>query len=289
MEGYRKYTKEQLQKIYDEEYMKGTTTDELAAKYHTDFTYQFKQHGIKVMPFGKFRSMNRERYYNTSIKWDFKDITNGDEAYILGFLYADGSTQVVSKQVCLKISKDDRQVLEEIGSYICTGYNLSEEKNKNSLQFHISSPAIYENIEKWNLRKKKEERTQSLPPIEKHLLRHFIRGYFDGDGTIYMDKNFLRCNICSTNIEWLQKIQELFIVEGIESKINIEKRKGRMMKCPQGMIMSKYDMGRLFIRRNHALEKLYHYLYQDAGIRLNRKYEKFHNWMKSKNLINDEH
>ena len=45
-----------------------------------------------------------------------------------------------------------------------------------------------------------------IPNIPKNLIRHFIRGYFDGDGTIFMDRKYYKSNICSICENFLKEL-----------------------------------------------------------------------------------
>ena len=114
-----------------------------------------------------------------------------------------------------------------------------------------------------------------IPNLPKHLYRHFIRGYFDGDGTVFMDRKWLRSNICSISENFLIELQGLLNDENIENRINVEIRKNKKYKVPQGVSENCMNMYRLYVSKQEALKKFYHYLYDDATIYLERKKIKF--------------
>ena len=108
------------------------------------------------------------------------------------------------------------------------------------------------------------------------LHRDFIRGYFDGDGSIFICGNkYLKCNICSPTIQILEDIQNILKENNIYSTINKENRIGKTLIIPTGTCIAKKDMYRLFIRRKEDIKKFYYFLYKDADIFLSRKKDKF--------------
>lgn len=117
----------------------------------------------------------------------------------------------------------------------------------------------------------------AIPPMDVSLLRHFMRGYFDGDGTIFRcgshkDTVILKCNICSPTKGILEEFRDILHSNGIHSSINMEKRRGKAMLVLGKTIIGKVDMYRLFIRRKVDIEKLYHFFYDDSTIYLERKF-----------------
>lgn len=118
--------------------------------------------------------------------------------------------------------------------------------------------------------------------MDEQFLRHFIRGYFDGDGTIFVCNvkgvpKYLKGNICSPTENILKEIQDKLLKYGIESTINIEKRQGKRKRTPFGECVCKTDMYRLFFRKKDSIRKLYYFLYKDSTIYLERKKEVFDN------------
>lgn len=112
--------------------------------------------------------------------------------------------------------------------------------------------------------------------IPKDLLRHFIRGYFDGDGTVFKDRKYLKTNICSICKEMLLDIQKIYIENNIESRINVEIRYGKKCIDPQGNISKTHkDMFRLYVSKKHEIYKLYNFMYDNSNIYLERKFKKF--------------
>lgn len=128
----------------------------------------------------------------------FDKIDTQNKAYILGFLYADGFIQRKRKhsssKLGISIQENDKYLLEFINkeldsTYPVKTYSVSSGYEPGTLysRLLISSPTLCEKaIEKGCL----EQKTENLyfptkEQVPDELLPSFLRGYFDGDGSIY--------------------------------------------------------------------------------------------------------
>lgn len=115
--------------------------------------------------------------------------------------------------------------------------------------------------------------------MKDSLIRHFIRGYFDGDGTIFVCNNnnvkFFKSNICCVTTSILEEFQQQLQANDICCTINKENRKGKTMRVPEGTCICTFDMYRLFIRKKDSIKKFYHYLYDNCNIYMERKRKVF--------------
>lgn len=148
-------------------------------------------------------------------------------------------------------------------------------KENNNLNLVISSMKFVNNLKSHGIVERKSYEHFHIPLINKNLVRHFIRGYFDGDGSVYKDRNSLRVSICSITDTILLDIQKVLSLNGIESKINIEKRENKAFKVPTGYSSNCKNMCRLYIRKKNSLKLLFEFLYKDSQIHLNRKFNIF--------------
>ena len=265
------WTKERVLEIYQEYQESKCTQKEIGEKYSFSAAYHFKKHGLTNRNFNTLRT-NRKK-----LLWDGKEITNEKEAYILGFWYADGYI-TYQDQACIKLkdSESDRKLLEDIRDYICPEQELK--KDKNSLVLKISSNSFCLNLINLGCLYEKTYKELNIPEMDESLLRHFIRGYFDGDGTVFFDRKYLKSNISSINKNFLEKIKKILDDNNIENRINIEKRKGKKMKKPLSdeYSITQKDMYRLYVSKRDALEKFKKFLYDDATIFLSRKKNVFY-------------
>ena len=107
--------------------------------------------------------------------------------------------------------------------------------------------------------------------MPEDLKRHFIRGYFDGDGGIYRQKEKGICADITSNITFVNQLGEYLESIGIHNTISIEKNK----PC----------IGKVHFYSKDACKKLYEYFYKDATIYLERKYKRFYEYFEEEKPI----
>lgn len=112
----------------------------------------------------------------------------GDMAYILGFMYADGNI-IINKRGAhfFAIYSSDKKLIQEMLKCMESEHKLSERKKFGdvSYSFQVGSKEMYFDLIKIGLVPNKSKRMQ-LPKIPKEYFADFIRGYFDGDGSVWM-------------------------------------------------------------------------------------------------------
>jgi len=127
------------------------------------------------------------------INHDLFDTWNENSAYILGFWYADG-------WICFKKNKSridktwglasvDREFLcyfsKFLGKEVCLSHAATV-RCKACWQILIYSAKLFDFCFKYAQTTRKSETRLKLPfDIPSHLTHHFIRGFFDGDGSIH--------------------------------------------------------------------------------------------------------
>lgn len=244
---------------------------DLSKKYHTDAGYQFRIHNIPKRGTGEQKSLTRTNCI--SLNWNFESIETEEQAYIVGLLFADG--YINRMQVGLRLKKSDKELIERIKNYFSPKIVMSE--NAITYGFVISSDIACQNLK--NLGKVKTGVPIHIPKMNASLVRHFIRGYFDGDGTIFVCNNngnrFFKANICCVTTDILEEFKKILSKNEIFGTINKENRQGRVMRVPKGTCVCSFDMYRLFIRKKDSIEKFYHYLYDNCSIWLDRKRKVF--------------
>lgn len=205
----------------------------------------------------------------------FNKIDTEEKAYILGFIYADGC---LTKGKILKISvtEDDNEILykirEALGSSHTIGtyesHNGYKTKNRYS-SLSISSRHLHDSLVECGATERKTK-TLKFPDcniLPERLYNHFIRGFFDGDGSVYYVKqsNTVGCSFTGTK-NMLDKIQMiLYNITGSKSVVHKYKNKD----------IYDFKVG----GRNKA-KLFYDYIYKDATIFLGRKKSLFDKYLR---------
>ena len=215
----------------------------------------------------------------------FQELDSKDKAYFLGFIYADGFiTKRSQGQSILGLTLAEIEPIDKFKKYIQTNKKVGYYKKTNSYsnksyeyKLALISDKLVSDIEKLGVTERKTL-TLTFPDIQKDLIPHFIRGYFDGDGSVFLHKDsreecsenvYLGVNIYGTK-EFLTTLSKYlpFIEEGQ----CIYKEKRRETNC-----------WNLKINSNIRSLELYHYMYKDCDdLYLSRKKEKFENFIKDK-------
>jgi len=260
-----------IQMLVDEYNNTNISLKDLSKKYHTDAYYEFKIHNIPIRPKGVQRSLTRINCI--TLNWNFESIETEEQAYITGLLFADGYTSHM--QIGLKLKRSDKTLLKRVKNYFSP--NITIQEQSNGFGFVISSDIACKNLKQ--LGKVKTGEPIHIPQMKDSLIRHFIRGYFDGDGTIFVCNNnnvkFFKSNICCVTTSILEEFQQQLQANDICCTINKENRKGKTMRVPEGTCICTFDMYRLFIRKKDSIKKFYHYLYDNCNIYMERKRKVF--------------
>lgn len=196
----------------------------------------------------------------------FEIIDSADKAYWLGFLYADG---YIDKKNSIRINlmKQDEEHLKKFLKAIeATNtkikYSKKETNNKTYYQAYISlrdSKMVKDLADKGCVNNKSLILTFPKEKIPKEHYSHFIRGYFDGDGSLHKTlcgkaKKFnYRISFVGTK-DMLENIKNIFHKE----KLSLE---------------NKGNFYVLAISGNKQLESILSYIYKDSynDIELTRK------------------
>lgn len=211
---------------------------------------------------------NNQKYtYNVEF---FSDINSEEKAYWLGFLYADGYVQSKGKVHTLQIAlkNTDTTHLHKLKKVLCPDNILSEkiirrkDKEYKAVKLTITNKIIVEQLILLGCVNSKSKIIR-FPTLAPELLRHFIRGYFDGDGAIGKYDNKLVWSVCSGSedfIKTLQKTLQSSIVGYTEVSIKKDKR-GEVYCIQKG--------------GNPSVSAILKYLYADSTVWLDRKYTYF--------------
>lgn len=202
------------------------------------------------------RRVSKKYYFNEAY---FQKINSEDKAYFLGLLFADGCNVISERKTRLTVQTEDNYILDVFKKHLLLNKPVSHKEKYSVLA--INSPQISKDLFKLGCTNKKSLTLKFPKKVPIRLMRHFIRGYFDGDGCISLGVGGFHFNMVSTT-SFLNEVQKIFC-----KKLGLSKTKFQSAKNPKVKIL-KYS-GRI----NCLKIKLY--LYKDATIFLKRKFNKF--------------
>lgn len=232
-----------------------------------------KQHNVKNR--GEGRLSNKKYFFDTDY---FNSVNTEEKAYWLGFLYADGCNFEKRNTVSISLAEQDKDHLKRFAESI----KLSKEirlispklKTKNSqLQYLIDAtdPFFSKSLSKLGCGQAKTFKLKfpTEDQVPSYLINHFIRGYFDGDGSVYIIlgkkigyKPSFGIGIVGTR-PFITSLNEIIKKIGINAHI--------CTRHPE----RKNNIVQLSFGGNIAVEKFLYFLYKDGNIFLPRKYQKY--------------
>lgn len=210
---------------------------------------------------------------------DYFDTESSNMAYILGFWAADGNVSKRENKLELELSKVDYEILEKIRAEIdCERpvkiYQCANGYEKNKLYFY--SKKIKEAFGKYGIVPNKTYSELFHFPYNLNEIYYldYIRGFFDGDGSVKDSNRTLTFELNSINKKFLEDIQRVLKVRlGVETKISTTGMKNR-----------KVPMYRLYCYGQKAKDIL-DKLYNTNGLYLERKYKKYKDLLDNYNTL----
>jgi hypothetical protein len=215
---------------------------------------------------GKYCSKQCSKYATKKYSFDehfFDEINLENKAYWLGFCMADGSN--TNNELKIEISAKDEDHLLKMKKDLNATQIISRRKRLDSemVLLGLSSRYMCKKLSELGCIKNKSYTLQYSKQIPKFLVRHFIRGFFDGDGCIYIHKK-------TGNKTWsIYSVSKSFITE-IKKIIELE-TKLKLHIYTQGT-----NGHRIVIYKKNDIKKMFQYLYDDATIFMDRKKNNFY-------------
>lgn len=212
---------------------------------------------------------------------DFFKKWSPEMAYVLGYFCADGGMFINSGgSKYIQFVSTDYELLRKVKKILKSKHKIalkrkSNENWKNTYLLEIGSKEIYDSLIELALSPNKEFRL-TLPDVPDKYLRHFVRGYFDGDGCIsygfYKRKNRKKKNF----------VLMVRFASGARGFLeNLSKRISWSMNFKEGRLSKNGTSFHLTYSKNKSI-KLFYYMYNNVSQDqyLKRKYNKFQEALK---------
>lgn len=258
----RTFSEEQMQEMVDLYTVKKLAINKIAK------IFKASQKGIaKILhKYGVVRGVGKNCLYNCDENF-FETINTEEKAYWLGVIFADGNLQHrgINSYIVIfsSVDKDWVEMLKNALKYDGPIRREVQHKyNKEIWKISISNEKLYNDLYSLGCVPKKSL-VKKFPVIRKDLVHHFIRGYFDGNGSVsehqYLpgkDNTTLKSGFCSGSMDFLESLKAF-----IPAKHNAIKQHTSNCYTVTYGVKDSYQ--------------LYNYMYKDATIYLNRKREKF--------------
>lgn len=233
--------------------------------------YWFKKHGLIKRDRSETLRVSTTRKNKVDIDF-FKSIDTEEKAYFLGLIMAGGSIDArVTKhgntsyilELCLH--NKDRYILEKFKFVISADTEVVYKNNTNSSRISICCTDFCKNLINNGVAINKTSFEIIPSSIPENLKHHFVRGFFDGDGCIttnLIGRTRAKLHFVSGE-KMMNDLRDFFESKGLNySEKSLHKHKGA----------NAYELETANLPN---IAKAYDVLYKDATVFLNRKKEKF--------------
>ena len=254
-------------------------------KYSQPVYNYFKKMGWKRLSRGEYPTNN---LYSVNSSF-FEKIDTEEKAYIIGFIAADGHVDEKHYKLNITLKDSDYKLLEKIREVMHSThpikrgiikenpYKKSDNKILKQCSLTINGKQLITPLINMGLSGKKAYTLDStlVEYIPESLMRHFLRGYFDGDGNVSWGKKY------SSGYKYIVQVvgNEDFLLGSFQKYFpsNCSLYKDKLSKqCYTWKVACKMEV-----------MKFLTYIYGDATIYLHRKYNiyKYAMWSFKTELI----
>lgn len=192
-------------------------------------------------------------------------------SYVLGFIAADGNVCHSGRAHTLHIASDDLDVVEKIRAvmkYEGPIHRKQRLNGKTSYALRICDQIIFNDLVKLGITERKSL-TIRPPMIPQAFIVDFLRGFFDGDGSVYLRSNKYPSRLAvvfyTASLHMAKFIHPSLrtLLKGLTTS-NIQSR-----KTSRGTQYYMVSMG------HKASAKLFTLFYSNTNLYMNRKFQKF--------------
>lgn len=211
----------------------------------------------------------------------FEEINSRDTAYITGLLHSDGCVSTKGNQIRFKST--DLDFLQQVSDKIYKNKPIYIEKqinenHKPTGSIIISHDKIYQDAIKHGCCISKSYNLKFPTTIADDFIGDYLRGFFDGDGCIYVRNTFkykpAQVSIIATK-SWSEGCQFWLNQNSIESKIYQDKRHDTRIAV-------------LVVNIPEYIERFYNLIYfeLDNQLYLKRKFDYFSDYILFRKMFN---
>lgn len=197
----------------------------------------------------------------------FQNQTN-NMAYWIGILASDGSVNKKENQIYIELKREDRELLEKLNVDIQNERPVKDYETSNGYEnskLYFYSKQIKEDLKQYHIIPNKTyDLNYSFPEkINKEFLFDYVRGLFDGDGSIKMTGSTITWQVDVGKKEIAKNIVKLFKESQVELSISELKKKNITIYRVYGYTTEK-------------CKKIYKLLYETkSNLFMKRKKDKF--------------
>ena len=203
------------------------------------------------------RDGRKKHFYNQTI---FNNIDSPEKAYWLGFILADGYINEKKAFMRIKLQECDKNHLDKFVKFIDGDKGMIKYETHNityNKQYYVevNGREFIKSLNNHNIRQGKSSK-EHIAKIPFEYRKDYIRGLFDGDGTIYFNYTSGRFE----GINWQITSGSKNMTEGICKFLAKQNIKYYTDKCTSSVNNSYYRVG---VRNLESIKQIFSLLYKD--------------------------
>lgn len=225
------------------------------------------ENNIRIRNFSEAATISNQIRRKYSVNDNYFDEENPNMAYYLGFIAADGTVSKDGNQIKIGLSSVDKNFLERMREELSIEKEIFTYETANGFsvsELSFTSARIKQKLAEYNIVPRKTYSFSFPTKLDRKYWIDFIRGYFDGDGSISTaGPHAIRFQICAHKREVLETIVNFFYEEYNIPKVNIQ--------------IAQREKNNLYYFQysTSSTKEIYNKLYYPNCICLPRKYEKY--------------
>lgn len=201
----------------------------------------------------------------------FFDTWSEQMAYTFGFICSDGNIQKDRNKEVLWFANYDKDIIEQMLNVMESEsniYSYGVYVDKTVHRARITSEYMINRLKELGITQRKSL-TLKFPAVPQEFLKHFIRGYFDGNGGFYTKNksgNITVSEIYCGSKDFVDGLVSAMMSLGLSPKVYFRERRGKGK-----------GYGNVYGVRCYARDtrKLYDLMYDEATIYMKRKKDKY--------------
>ncbi len=247
----------EVRKELAKEYLDGRSTVGLSKKYGVSgitIAKYVRENGIDIR-----NSSEAHRIYHPN-ETIFDEIDTEEKAYLLGFIWADGYNNEENSLIRMELQSGDKDMVLALAKFFYPEEYLEKVKEtSDSNYFTVNSPKLSKRLSELGCHQAKSLNVKYPEWISENLEKHFIRGYFDGDGSISQS----------------QGNYHLSFIGSYDFILHLKSRVLHLTKIDLGKISASSSVYVVAISGNNKIYDFANWMYSGSKIYLKRKYKRY--------------
>lgn len=221
-----------------------------------------KQNGVHI------RSVQESNVPKYKVNLDFFKTQSHDLGYVLGLIAADGCISTIDNQIYIELQRGDRELLEKVNKAIGNERPVKDyvsQRGYENSKLYFYSKDVKAILAEYHIVPNKTYSPLFLYPtnLDKEYQRDYIRGYFDGNGSVGLAHGGIYWKVCAPSEDVAKGISAYLTENGIDNQLYREPRVNIFNYIP-----------RSYNQKN--AHKIYHLIYDTTdNLYLERKHSHF--------------